>query len=94
VHLSCSHFSQIDNFFQAYLFCYIKVFLLFITAVAVIIYIRITQIAIANHFLEISLLTFGFIFLLLDERREFYRLEFDHFCGGDNSMRTLVCVYS
>jgi hypothetical protein len=76
------------------LFCYIEVFLTFFTAVALIICIRITIIAIANHFVEISLRTFGFFFLLLYERRTFDRLEFDNFGGGDNSMRISVGVFS
>lgn len=52
------------------------------------------ELQIANYFLEIYFHTFGYIFRLLDERRNFVRLEFDNFDGGDNSMRIFFDVCS
>jgi hypothetical protein len=44
-------------------------FVTFFTAVAVIIFVRISRVRIVNHFREIILNTFGFYFLLLDDWR-------------------------
>jgi len=51
----------------AFLFCYIVILLIFFTAVTLIIFVRIAEVRIVNHFHEITLLTFRFFFLLLDE---------------------------
>ena len=47
----------------AFLFCYIVILLIFFTAVTVIIFVRIAEVRIVNHFHEITLLTFRFFFL-------------------------------
>jgi len=48
------------------MFCYVVIFLIFFTAVAFI-FVRITGVRIVKHFHKITLLTFGCLFLLLDD---------------------------
>ena len=50
-------------------FYYMDVFLTFFTPVAVTVFVRITSVRIVNHFLEIILHRFGFLFLLLGDWR-------------------------
>ena len=64
-----STLTDIAFYAVAFVFCYVVVFLIFFTAVTIIIFVRMTGIRIANHFHEITLLTFGLLFLLLDDWR-------------------------
>jgi hypothetical protein len=49
-----------------FVFCFIVIFLIVFTAVTVIIFVRVNGVRIVNHFYEITLLMFSFLFLLLD----------------------------
>ena len=49
----------------AFLFCYIVILLIFFTAVTLIIFVRIAEVRIVNHFHEITLLTFRFFFWMI-----------------------------
>jgi hypothetical protein len=70
VQFSCSHLLQTEHFLQPHsFFCYIVVFLTFLTTVTAIIFLGITRVLILNHFLGIILHDFGFLFLPLDDWR-------------------------
>jgi len=64
---SCSKFSQTDHFIQSYSCFVTQMYSIPILAVTVTFFVRIISVRVVNHFLEIILDTFSFLFLLPDE---------------------------